>query len=310
MASFTQKLLVPTFTLASGQFTESGTDTLTLPPRLRMSAKINKAGAPSGSKLSLRIEGMTPSQMNDLTTLGMKLSLVPRNVVSLQAGDASGMSVAFVGTVLSAYVDYQSMPEVAFQVDANSGVAEGVISIPPNSFPGSIDVATVMQTLATQAGLQFENNVVQVTLPPTYLWGSARTQIKELAAAARVSWCIDDGVLAIWPYNGARGASSAIPQVSPSTGLVGFPSFTDSGVLLKTLYNPVIKFQGLIHVSSATLTGALAPTNALSLASLPANGIWAVAELDHDLESVVPHGKWFSSIIAYNSAYTFPPVQP
>jgi hypothetical protein len=47
---------------------------------------------------------------------------------------------------------------------------------------------------------------------------------------------------------------------------------------VKALFNPNVKYQGLIQVQSE-LT--------------PACGIWKVIKLDLDLESGVPHAKWF-----------------
>jgi hypothetical protein len=89
---------------------------------------------------------------------------------------------------------------------------------------------------------------------------------------------------------GARGGTAVL--VSPKTGMHGYPSYTIDGIFVRTLFNPSILFQSTIEVQSE-LT--------------PACGIWAVQRLDHDLDSLVPHGKWFSSINAYPLGVTPPP---
>jgi hypothetical protein len=66
--------------------------------------------------------------------------------------------------------------------------------------------------------------------------------------------------------------------ISPETGMVGYPTFVSPNIVVKALFNPNVKYQGLIQVQSE-LT--------------PACGMWKVIKLDLDLEASVPHGKWF-----------------
>jgi len=81
------------------------------------------------NSLNLRIWGMTLSKMNDLSTLGLKIVIgdpaVLNNSVIVEAGDDdAGMSVVFHGTINAAWADFQSMPDCAFHVTANSGMYE------------------------------------------------------------------------------------------------------------------------------------------------------------------------------------------
>lgn len=303
--AFTKKLLRVTFTLGQGTFAESGTDTLTL-EGLRTRAQVAKAGALTGSKLDLSVYGMSLSQMNDLSTLGMQIQFIARNTVTVQAGDSSGnWSMVYQGAIITAYADLQAMPQAAFRVGASSLGALNVQTATPNSVSGDVDAAALLGILAQRAGLKFESNGVSVIIRDPYLWGSSADQIKDFCQTANIGWGIDDMTLVCWPKNGARIGAAAI--VSQETGLVTYPSYTATGILLKTEFNPAIVFQGLIQVKSALVSDA--PTKAQEAAGLAANGIWAVAELDHDLESAVPGGSWFSTIYAYNPKYA-PPVLP
>src|SRR5579872_5411774 len=101
--SFVQRLLNITFTLAdspTGQpnsFTNTNSNQVTL-SGLRASASIVNAGAPSGAELALEVYGMPLSMMNQLSTLGMQVILVPRNTVTVTAGDSgSNMTTVFKG---------------------------------------------------------------------------------------------------------------------------------------------------------------------------------------------------------------------
>lgn len=257
---------------------------------LRCSARIAKAGGPSDCTMDLTIWGMTKSQMNQLSTLGMQINLVSKNGVVLEAGDdEAGMTTRFVGYILAAYADFKAAPEVAFHITAHSGLPQSVIPAVASSFKGSADVATIMSSLATKMGLSFENSGVTGKLSNAYFSGSYRTQAQACAEAAGISMIIDLGKLAIWPKNGARNGQ--IPVVSPATGLKGYPSYTAYGILLETLFNPSIGFGGKIKVES----------------DLPAAcGEWAVYNLDDQLESEMPDGAWFTTVYAYNPKYPTP----
>jgi len=80
--------------------------------------------------------------------------------------------------------------------------------------------------------------------------------------------------LAITAPGQARSGGAVL--ISPQTILDGYPIFASPNIVVKVLFNPNVKYQGLIHVQSE-LT--------------PACGTWKVIKLDLDLETSVPHGK-------------------
>lgn len=287
--AFVRRILEFKFQLAQGSFLESGTDTVTL-RGLRATAKVIKAGTPSLGQAQLQIFGMKLSLMNQLATLGMVYQLIPRNVVTVSAGDeGSSLSVVFAGTITQAWADFQSAPDVPFNVQAHTLGAESVIAADPISFTGSADVAGIMSGLAGKMNCTFENNGVQAKLSNPYFYGSARSQADACASAAGIKWVADDTTLAIWPSGGARGGD--IPLISPQSGMVGYPSFMAYGINVRTIFIPSIKFGAKIKVESSLK---------------PACGTWAVVLLAHDLATLVPGGEWYSSIGAFNPNYPQP----
>lgn len=293
--TFTKKLLDVSFRLApkDGRPTNfKGTSVDNIKLRgLRISARVVKSGGSTKSTAQINVYGMTFSQMNQLSTLGMLIRLIPSNTVTLEAGDEEeGMFIVFQGTITNAYADMQGAPNPAFRIDAHTGLAEDVINAKATSFKGATDVATIMQYLAKQMGYVFENNGVSVILSNPYLSGSYRSQALTAAKAANIDWIMDNGILAIWPKNGVRKSRAIV--VAARTGMVGYPAYTSQGLMLKTQFNPAIQFGGKIKVESDLE---------------PANGTWSVFTLDHDLESKVPNGRWFSTIGAYNPGAP-PPV--
>ena len=146
-----------------------------------------------------------------------------------------------------------------------------------------------MQTLATSAGLGFENNGVDVKLSNPYLHGALMQQMELVGKAADIGWFIDGttSTLAIWPKNGSRGGS--IPVISPQSGMIGYPSFERVFLRVRTIFNPLIKQGGQIQIPrSEPITAA--------------RGIWQVIRIEASLSSQVPDGPWEMEVLAVNSA--------
>ena len=294
-----------TFTKHNGTFAESGTNTVKL-TGLRASAHIVKAGNASLGELNLRLWGMTLSKMNDLSTLGLRFDLgglgVFNNSVLVEAGDDdAGMSVVFYGTIYAAWVDFAEMPDVAFHLTAYIGAWEAMAPVPPTSYAGLADVATIMSGLATLAGLNFNNNgVTDKFLMDPYLPGTALEQINRVAVHAGINFDIDGGgprkTLTIWPEGGSRGG--LIPLISRDTDMIVYPAYTRSGIVVTTVYNPSIQFGGRVKIVT-------------DLASANASGEWIVMILTHTLEAEVPHGAWRTRFEAISPAvHAVPQVRP
>jgi hypothetical protein len=282
---FVQRAVDVIVRLGKGNFGEDGYDQVTL-KGLRVSAHIQKLGYPDFNRAQVAIFGMKLDLMNKLTTLGLpNIANTRVNHIMVMAGDAGSTSprpVVFEGLIIEAWAAFEGMPEVAFNIQAQTGADAQMKPVPASSYPGSADAVVIMQSLAKVMGRDFENNDVPVTmLSNPYFPGTAAAQAEACARAANIGWMLDDKKLSIFPVYGNR--SGVIPLISPKTGMVGYPGYAGPNIHVRTLYNPAIKFNGTIKVESDV-------TNA--------NGEWRVRSLEHYLESEMPNGAWFSDIEA------------
>lgn len=277
--AFSSRRISLKFELGRGDFGENGFDTVMLDD-LRCSVTIIRSGIGFASA-EIQIYGMKLDLMNQLTVLNqLRFADYRRNQVTIFAGDSkSGMAMAFGGTIREAWVDARQAPDVSFFVAADSAMFELTRPVAPISFKGTVDAALIASGIAQSMGLSLENNGVNAQLSNPYLPGSPKQQIDALCRAIDCVCDIDDGrqLLAIWPKSGHRNTQAIV--VSPDTGLVGYPSFTQWSVRFTTLYNPSFYFGGPVIVDSQLK---------------PANGQWIIYKLAHRLESNVPGGEWFS----------------
>lgn len=270
------------FQLGTGDFGTGGADTVKL-SGLRVSASISKLGLNPYTELSLKAWGMPLSVMNKLTVLNKVAFPDQRNnTVTVKAGDQdTGTSVVFVGAIQEAWADGRNAPDVMFHLVAQNAGFTLAKPVPPTSYRGSVDVATMLAGLATSAGLGFENGGVTAQISNAYYGGDLKAQVEAICQDVGCMWTVDtvNGILAIWPEDGKR--NGAIVKVSPSTGMVGYPAFTQQGVQVMMAYNPSISFGHAIQIESDFT---------------PANGKWVVAAIQHYLDANLPGGQWFTEV--------------
>lgn len=265
-------------TLGTGKFGSSNNDTITL-QGFRATADIDKAGGMMMGTLRAKIYGVKQADMNSVTTLQWKTGTLIPNTVEVYAIDGAAETLVFAGNIVNAWADYQSMPDVFLHIQAQSAFFNALKAIPPRSFKGGVDVASVMAQIARDLGYTFENNGVTTQLVDVYLPNTGMEQAKDLARAAGCDLYLDDKILAITPPNVPRRV--IIPLISPASGLVGYPTFDGVGVNFQTLFNPAITFGGSIKLETDVQQAA---------------GEWVVTSVGHRLESEKPGGAWFSSV--------------
>ena len=279
--AFTQKQIALTISLGTGQFGDTGANTVTV-TGLRIRAEIQQFGGDAMPQVQLLVYGLPSAMLNQLTTIGpINSAVMYQNSVLIAVGDAgSALTTIYNGTIWQAWGDFNQIPDTALNIAAVGGLAASLKPVGASSYPGVADVGTIMQSLATTAGLSFVNNGVSVQLSNPYFPGTALAQIRECAQAANINFAIDNGSLQIWPKGAARASST--PLISPETGLVGYPTFASNGLMLTTDFNPAVVIGGLIQVQSSVT---------------PACGQWIATQISHSLESETPGGQWFTHIL-------------
>lgn len=258
-------------------------NTLTLTGH-RVSVAVVNAGMVSMATLSASIFGMTLSDMNALTTLANPVYFSNNVGVQVLAGNVTdGMATAFEGYMTWAAPNFTGMPDVSFDIQATTGLPWAMASAPARSFQGRVSIGTICAAIAKDMGLTLENNGCTTVLTNPYLPGTLLDQLQSATQAAGVQYIVEGKTLAIWPNSSYRTSQTDAPTISAQTGLVGYPTYRNLGVAFRTLYNPALKYGAPIQLKSS-LT--------------PATGKWWIYNMSHTLDSLVPHGNWFTDALA------------
>lgn len=290
MASFKIKHLAAVLQMAEGQFDEGG-NTITIngnaadisKPRLGITASVTKPGGEDKNKLDLVIAGLKLTTMDKLTVLGFRKMQTYNNVITLYAGNVGDqLSMVFAGEITSAHAEFDSRGTAAFRIEALTGYYPALLATSPTSVQGESTIESLMQQFARDAGYNFKNEGVAGSVRNIILSGSPIAKMRSLAAQTGIDMYLDDRTVIIVPRGEPKKGNTVV--LSASSGMIGYPSFTNDGINTRCLFNPQLELGGLVKIES------IVPK---------ASGIWKISKLDHSLEACFPGAKqWFTTIDA------------
>jgi len=280
MPSYSKKQLKFIIKLSDAVFEDSGKNTIEL-TGLRANVEITKAGGAQFSCACCQIFGVPQEDMNDITTLMWTKDLLNKKIIEIYAVDDDNQyeTLVFAGDIINAFGFYQAMPDVYLYIQSQSAYYDTLKFYAPTTYRGSIDAATVIGQISKNLGYNFENNGVTAKINNLYAANTGIEQIKAIAVAAGIDLYFDDGTIAICNPNSPR--RNYVVEINQSSGMIGYPTFDGVGVLVQTLFNPLITFGGQINISS----------------DIPrANGEWTATSIAHSLNSILPNGAFFSMV--------------
>ncbi len=286
--SFNKKIIQITVRLGSGQFgNQVGSDVAVL-NGYRTIVNMSAYFGQTQGTVQCRIYGLSMDLMTKLTTIGpIAYQIRGKNSISISVGDSlSTLTQIFLGTIQTSWADFQEAPNVSLNIVAFSMLWASVLPISPASFSGYQSINTIIRQLvnninsaAPEQNLIFINQGVNTQLKDMYLPGSGFDQIKAVIKAAQCNYKIEQNVLTIWPIGQPTADSPIVLSPQSDPGIVGYPTFSSDGVVIKSTFLPITQGQQI------TIQNSIIPQ---------ANNTWIANNIIHNLESERPGGAWFT----------------
>ena len=201
------------------------------------------------------------------------------NTVRIEVGnEGENLSIAYEGNITQATIDANAAPNIPLIITSQMAMVEKSKVAPPYTVGKdvSIDVADIVEALCIVMGYEFTNDGVSHMITSTMIEGSDLEKIQKLAIACDFDLYVDQKVIAICKKGTAR--TLEIPVLSPSTGLIGYPVPDIKGVAFSCVYNPKIKFGGVVTIQNSAITVC--------------NADWRLYGFTAQLEANIPNGKW------------------
>lgn len=240
----------------------------------------------AGGMLSMRIYGLPLSVINEFLAIGAvnQGAGITKNKILVEAGNAgSPLTRIFSGAIFNSWGDFSNPPGVNLVIDASVQVEAALTPAIPQSWKGSVSAATIMQTLAAAAGWAFDNNGVNITLNNPAFKGSLQEQMVSCAKQGGFEYTVTPShVLVIYPKGAQTSSANEMPILTPESGMVGYPMFSQTGIYVRHTFLPGITLGSPFAIAGSQL--------------LAANRKWSAQSIIHTLESQTPNGAWFSEL--------------
>lgn len=230
------------------------------------------------TRANVKIFGMAQKDMNALTVIFFNSAQkIVFNSIIIEQNGGAGWTQVFSGMITDAQPRYRGQPNVFFEILAMTGYQHQIAPVPPISFKGTVPVDTIARQLAGSMSYSYVNAGVTANVTNCYLPGTNMDQLNRVCQMSRTQFVIAGDTLFIYP-NGQYIPSIPMLQLSPQSGLDGYPELEKFGLVITSLFNPTLQAGGRVQV-----VGSVVPN---------ANGIWSPFMVDHTLESNNPGGQW------------------
>lgn len=239
----------------------------------------------------IQLWGMKPSDMAKLSTLGFDIARINKNalwVFAYNGDDSSNATQVFAGTIQTARLNYNAMPDVLLELDCYGAGDQQLQATPGTSVPQSGDVAGMLQGICADCDppVTFVNKGVSAKLANHAVGGSAFDQIHDIcSAASSVAYKLEGGVLTIWNAN--ENIDGVTVDTGPDLGMIGYPEYSMMGFDIATQFNPEIQVGRLLNLKESK-----AP-NAVPVPGIPSSNLF-IRMVEHELSSEMPDGPWFT----------------
>lgn len=271
--TFIRRQIQVDFDIGEDQFS-NGTNTLSL-TGLRMMCSIQNINGFSLGTMNLRIYGMQVADMNKLTNLG-KLFMAAKNYqVTVSAGDDNvGLTKIYTGTVYAGQIIYDQ-PNVSLEIQSMAGFYQKMTSADSFSRPGSVDISQAIRSMLPPGFSLSVGPGVTATISSPYYSGSSIQQIKQICADIGINCEIRNNTVFIWNIGGS--IDDEVVSITPSNGLIAYPSYDSTKLILQTEFNPNIVNGKRCFVESD---------------QQGATGEWIALVVSHNISSEYPGGPW------------------
>ena len=253
---------------------------------LRVSARIRyEAGA--YNMADIQIYGLSQDFMRQLIAIysyGWTGNSFVNNRIALRYTDETNVTI-FEGGIVSALIDYNTAPEVPFSILASATYKEQMEVPGGMSFPGTVAVETIIRQILNKSHEKaFENKGVDTVLTDESVNGSVMDMIDQVCRHADIDYWMQNNTLIIAP-KGATDKSTTPIELTPETGLVGWPVLTQYGCNALALFSP-----GYVAMRTVKLACP---------ALFDGTRLFSINGLTHEVDSEVPGGRWHTRLRLY-----------
>ena len=247
-------------------------------------AAIAKQGGVDFATAQVEIYGLSLEKMGQLTMLAFKALNRRSNLIEILAGEkGTQLMSVFKGQVFVAYADLNGSSPV-LKIEAKTAAYPILKPTPQIAVSGTQSVEQLAQSFADEAGMTLKNEGVAGVVSDCVFTGDPITKLRQLSDMIGVDMIPDDGQIVLLPHGETRAPEGSIPVINAESGMIGYPTFTNTGIQGATFFRPDLRIGASVRVES------IVPH---------ATGTWKIVQLSHELSANMPSSSsWLTTFAA------------
>lgn len=233
----------------------------------------------------ITVYGLPIETMNKLFRVQWNTMKAILNTVKIEAGEqGKTLDTVYEGNITFATINMDGAPNVALVITSQMAVVEKLKATLPLTVPKetTVDAADLIKFLAEDMEYKFENYGATHPITDTSLNGSNLEKIEKLCTMCDFDLYVEQKLIVICKRGGNRELK--IPVITPTTGLIGYPSPDQRGITFNCAYDPLVRFGGIVRIKDSIIGVA--------------NEDWRTYGIVTTLEANIPQGKWEMNVNA------------
>lgn len=246
---------------------------------LAISCNLAYGGGAITPTAQITVYGLAMEQMLKLMRVQWNTMQALMNTVRIEVGEqGEELSIAYEGNITQATIGASNAPDIPLIITSQMAMVHKLKLRDPYVLDKDVtqDGALIIEMLANEMGYTFTNDGAYKIITDVTLEGSPMEMIQKVADICDFDLYVDQKTIAICKAKQPR--TLKIPVISPSTGLIGYPEPDIKGVTFSCLYDPIVKFGGIVTIKDSIIEVC--------------NADWRLYSLTAQLESNIPNGKW------------------
>jgi len=246
----------------------------------RSTANISTFGGTNSSEANFTIWGIGRDVIATLTRFEMWNGGKNFNNIVVKANGVK----CYEGVIINCVADFNQAPDIPVNISCQPCAFLAVAVSKPFSFNGEVRASEIIQSIIKPFNMTLINVDVLDYLKNPYITGSPYQQILSVSSNVRcfIEFSFDN--IYISKQNSPR--SSDVIEISPSSGLIGFPNYFGTYLTIKTYFNSSYKTGQRVKLDTY-----------LPLAS----GDYTIGAIIHNLSCQLPNGTFESNLILYKA---------
>ena len=244
------------------------------------------------------------------------------NQISLNAGYLNGnYGVIFQGYIKQFKIGKENATDTYLDIFAADGDIQYNQGTVNTTLTGNNNTpAKIIEAIGQSSNLQINDYTILTdkqhvpNIRGTVLFGMARARLRNIITSLDATWSIQEGKLVIIENTGYLPGEAV--QINVSTGLVGVPEQTDSGIKIRSLLNSNLRIGGLVQLNNNEINTLMqqnpdmAPipydqwTGFQNTAALSPTGTYMVFSVKHSGDT--RGQEWYSNLICLAVDITSP----